>query len=61
MNCRTLTLLLLLAFTLSGCYASKIVSVPMRVVAAVASATPVVGNSAHDAIDQAAELVDDLP
>ncbi len=44
----------------SGCYASKVVSVPMRVVGAVASAIPIVGNTAHDVIDQAAEVVDDI-
>jgi hypothetical protein len=33
----------------------------MRVVGAVASAVPVVGNTMHDRIDDAAEIVDDLP
>ncbi len=45
----------------SGCYATKIVSVPMRIVGAVASAVPVVGNTAHHAIDEAADLVDEMP
>ncbi len=45
----------------SGCYATKIVSVPMRVLGAVASVVPVVGNTTHDAIDEAADMVDDLP
>ncbi len=45
----------------SGCYATKIVSVPMRIVGAVASVVPVVGNTTHDAIDEAADMVDDLP
>ena len=44
----------------SGCYATKVVTVPMRVVGAVASAVPVVGNTAHKTIDQAAEVVDDV-
>jgi hypothetical protein len=43
----------------SGCYATKIVSVPLRVVGAVSSAVPFVGNTAHDAIDTAADAVDD--
>ena len=62
MNAR-LRVLVALALVLgsSGCYATKVVSVPMRVVGAVASVAPVVGNTAHDAIDQAAEMVDDLP
>jgi hypothetical protein len=56
------TLLLLLALLgAPGCYATKIVSVPMRVTGAVASAVPVVGNTAHDAIDGVADAVDELP
>ena len=54
-------LLLLLSLGLCGCYATKLVSVPMRITGAIVSALPVVGNSAHDAIDEAAEVVDDLP
>ena len=45
---------------LSGCYATKIVSVPMRVVGAVGSAIPFVGNATHDIVDQAADVVDDI-
>ena len=59
---RFLTLILLVsALATSGCFATKLVSVPMRIVGAVASVVPVVGNSAHDVIDEAAEVVDDLP
>jgi hypothetical protein len=58
---KQLTLLCALALLpVSGCYLTKVVSVPLRVVGAVASAAPVVGNTAHDAIDGAADLVDDL-
>ena len=56
-----LCLLVLLGLGPWGCYATKLVSVPMRVVGAVVSIVPVVGNTAHDAIDQAAETVDELP
>ncbi|MGZ8143384.1 MAG: DUF6726 family protein [Methylosarcina sp.] len=55
---------LLLIFTttlLQGCVLTKIATVPMRVVGAVVSIVPVAGNSAHDAIDGAAEAVDDVP
>jgi len=44
-----------------GCFLTKVVSVPMRVGGAVVSIVPVVGNSAHDAIDTAADFVDDAP
>jgi len=48
-------------FVLNGCFFTKIVTVPMRLGGAVISIIPVVGNTAHDAVDEAAEVVDDLP
>ena len=54
-------LLLTLASLLQGCLFTKVVTVPMRVGGAVVSVVPTVGNTAHDAIDEAAEKVDDLP
>jgi hypothetical protein len=54
-------LLALLVLASTGCYATKLISVPMRVTGAVASAVPVVGNTVHDAVDEAADIVDDLP
>ena len=50
-----------LALLLQGCVLTKLVSVPMRVTGAVLSIIPVVGNAAHDGIDEAAEIVDDVP
>jgi len=50
-----------LALLLQGCVLTKVVSVPMRLTGAVLSIIPVVGNTAHDGIDEAAEIVDDLP
>lgn len=58
---RIAALLALLTAGAAGCYATKIVSVPMRLSGAIASAVPFVGNGMHDAIDGAAEEVDDLP
>lgn len=46
---------------LQGCVFTKVVSVPMRLGGAVVSIVPGVGNTAHDAIDKAAEVVDDVP
>jgi hypothetical protein len=54
-------LLFILILLLSGCVLTKIVNVPMRLGAAVISIVPVAGNSAHDAIDEAAETVDEVP
>jgi hypothetical protein len=56
-----LTAVLLLALLLQGCVLTKLVSVPMRVGGAVISIVPVVGNTAHDGVDAAADIVDDLP
>ncbi len=53
--------LFLLMSCLSGCVLTRVVTVPMRVVGAVISIIPAVGDTAHDTIDEAAETVDDLP
>ena len=45
----------------SGCFFTKVVTVPMRVVGAVVSIVPVAGNTADTAIDKAADVVDELP
>jgi len=50
-----------LALLLNGCVLTKIVTVPMRLGGAVISIVPVAGNSAHDAIDEAAETIDAIP
>ncbi len=58
-----LKIVFLLAATviLQGCVLTKVASVPMRLGGAVISIVPGVGNSAHDAIDSAADGVDDIP
>lgn len=56
-----LVLSILILFFTSGCLLTKIVTVPMRLVGAVVSIVPVAGNTAHDAIDEAAEMVDEVP
>jgi hypothetical protein len=53
--------LLVTTIILQGCVLTKIASVPMRLGGAVVSIVPGVGNSAHDAIDTAADSVDDIP
>ena len=50
-----------LLLNLSGCFLTKVVTVPLRLGAAVVSIVPVIGNEAHDAIDVAAEKVDEVP
>jgi len=56
-----LFVLLIALLSLNGCILTKIVTVPMRLGGAVISIIPAVGNSAHDAIDEAAQIVDDVP
>ncbi len=56
-----LLVILIMLTMLNGCVLTKIVTVPMRLGAAVVSIVPVVGNTAHDAIDEAAEAVDEIP
>ena len=46
---------------LNGCVLTKVITVPMRISGAVVSVVPVVGDMAHDAIDEAAEQIDDVP
>lgn len=51
----------LAAMMLGGCVLTKVVTVPMRVVGAIASVVPVVGEEVDDAIDTAADTVDKVP
>lgn len=51
----------LMAIFLSGCFLTKVVSVPMRVVGAVVSVVPVVGEGMDDAVDAAASTIDKVP
>ncbi|MGZ4960516.1 MAG: DUF6726 family protein [Methylomonas sp.] len=61
MNIKTFTLSLLIALLLQGCVFTKLVTVPMRLGAAIISIVPVAGNPVHDGIDKAAEVVDEVP
>ncbi len=44
-----------------GCVLTKVVTVPMRVVGAVVSIVPAVGNTADDAVDKVADKMDEFP
>ncbi len=45
----------------SGCFFTKLVTVPMRFGAATVSIVPVAGNTAHDTVDEAAATIDKAP
>ncbi len=61
MKNKNILLLAAMSLFLQGCILTKVISVPMRLGGAVISVVPVVGNTAHDAIDTAAEVVDEVP
>ena len=61
MNWKTGIVLVVFALMLNGCFFTKVVTVPMRLGAAVISIIPVAGNTAHAAIDEAADIVDEVP
>jgi hypothetical protein len=61
MNLKTILVLVVLGLLLNGCLFTKILTVPMRLGGAVISIIPAVGNTAHDAIDEAADIVDEVP
>lgn len=61
MNLTRFLLSLALAVLLSSCVFTKVVTVPMRVGAAVISVVPVAGNMAHGGIDKAANKIDHIP
>lgn len=61
MKWQSVVVLMILSLLLNGCFLTKIVSVPMRVGGAVVSIIPVAGNTAHDVIDEAADIVDEVP
>ena len=52
---------LVLLLSLNGCVLTKVLTVPMRVGAAAISIIPVAGNTVHEAVDEAAEIVDEVP
>jgi len=61
MKLTKLTTVLLLAAALSGCFLTKVITVPMRVVGAVVSVVPVVGDAIDESIEVVADAVDDIP
>ncbi|MBR9866015.1 MAG: hypothetical protein GYB20_02840 [Oceanospirillales bacterium] len=54
-------IIVVLALGLSGCFLTKVVTVPMRVGGAIVSVVPVVGNTADAVIDTAADVIDVVP
>lgn len=61
MKWQTVLVLIIFSLLLNGCFLTKVITVPMRLGASVISIIPVAGNTAHDAIDEAAAIVDEVP
>ncbi len=55
------TMLILLMLFSYGCVLTKVVTVPLRVGGGVISVVPWAGDKMHDAIDTAADTIDDIP
>ena len=53
-------LILIMLFSY-GCVLTKVVTVPLRVGGGVISVVPWAGDKMHDAIDTAADTIDDIP
>jgi hypothetical protein len=58
---KKLIALILLAFYLSGCVLTKLVTVPMRVTGSVISVIPVVGDPVDSFLDSSADIIDTIP
>ena len=58
---KTRLLLILIMLVTYGCVFTKVVTVPLRVGGGVISVVPWAGEKMHDAIDEAADTIDDIP
>ena len=54
-------ILLLIMLICYGCVITKVVSVPLRIGGAAVSVVPWADDKMHDAIDTAADTIDDIP
>jgi hypothetical protein len=51
----------LLVTQLSGCFLTKVVTVPLRVTGSIVSVIPVIGNVVDGALDATADTIDIIP
>ena len=58
---KKLAIIVIVAIYISGCVFTKLVTVPLRVSGAIASAVPIVGNQIDEVIGKSADLIDELP
>ena len=58
---KKLVIIVIVAFYISRCVFTKLVTVPLRVSGSLISVVPIVGNQIDEVIGQSADLIDDLP
>jgi len=58
---KKLSIIVFVALFVSGCVLTKMVTVPLRVSGAIASAVPFIGNEIDEVIDKSADAIDLLP
>ena len=58
---KKLFIIVIVALFVSGCILTKIVTVPMRVTAAVISVVPAIANGVEDVILTSADAIDAIP
>ena len=57
---KKLFIIVIVALFVSGCILTKIVTVPMRVTAAVISVVPAIANGVENVIVTSADVIDDI-
>ena len=58
---KKLVIIVIVALYISGCFFTKLVTVPLRVSGSLISVVPIVGNQIDEVIGQSADLIDELP
>mgnify|MGYP001601033579 FL=1 len=58
---KKLVALIVIAFYLSGCVLTKLVTVPLRVTGSVISVVPVIGDPVDTFLDSSADIIDTIP
>ena len=58
---KKLSIIVFVALFVSGCVLTKVITVPLRVSGAIASAVPFIGNEIDEVIDKSADAIDLLP
>ncbi len=58
---KKLFIIVIVALFISGCFLTKVVTVPMRVTGAIISVVPAIANGVEDVIVKSADAIDAIP